>query len=257
MQFHKKKELEWISDLLAGGNDIKISSEQVKERFDREIPAEYGMHISKWFPDYQFVHDLICDLLQPYIFPGAIIIDLGGGTGRIAKLLLDTFPSCHLVIQDISANMLSEVPKKLKEHSGRFECVEGDFFEETFDMEHNHFDCVVSVFAIHHGRDQDSYRNLYQKIYSWLKPGGCFTCLDNIAGDTPELAALSYSGWAEMLKYEYSSDQIRWIIESTIREDSPLSIGEHLKLMENCGFYQTDIHWKKYIFGLYTGIKSI
>ena len=76
--------------------------------------------------------------------------------GRVVKLLLDAFPSCHIVLQDISANMLSEVPNKLNEHAGLFKCVERDFFAETFDLEPNRFDAIVSVHVINHGRHPEA-----------------------------------------------------------------------------------------------------
>jgi tRNA (cmo5U34)-methyltransferase len=133
---------------------------------------------------------------------------------------------------------------------------EGDFFVETFDLESYRFDCVVSVHAIHHGRHPDVYRKLCQKIYRGLKPAGCFACLDNVAGDTPELATLSYASWAETLRSEYDPESIRRIVETTIREGSPLSLREHLEILSDCGFNRTDVVWKKYIFGLYVGIKS-
>lgn len=250
------KELKkWIFDLLIEGNAAKISSEQVKERFDREDTAVYGMQIPRWFPDYQYVNDLIYEFLRPCISTGALILDLGGGTGRIAKLLLDEFPACRILIQDISANMLKEVPITLSGHKARFRCIEGDFFEEKFDLGYNRFDCIVSVFAIHHGRDTNAYIRLYNKIYRWLKPGGCFICLDNVAGDTPELAALNYTSWAEALQSEYDPESIRRIVETTIREDSPLSLSKHLEIMTKTGFICNNVMWNKHIFGLYTGIK--
>ena len=248
---------EWITELLAGGNSIRVSPEQVKERFDGEDPALYGRQIRNWFPDYTYVHDLFLELLRPTLSPGSLILDLGGGTGRIAGLLLDAFPSSRIIVQDISANMLSEVQHTLSRHTGRFECVEGDFFAEAFEIGHQRYNCIVSVHAIHHGRDPDLYRKLYRKIYSGLKPGGCFSCLDTVAGDTLELDALNYTDWAESLRSVYDSESIRQIVETTIREDSPLSLREHLELLSECGFDRNDVLWKKYIFGLYAGFKNI
>lgn len=247
---------EWIADLLNAGDRVKISPDQIKERFDSEDPAMYGTQIPKWFPDYSYVHDLILEVLRPCMVANAQILDLGGGTGRIAKLLLDAFPSCRIVIQDISANMLREVPNKLKSHPGRYECVEGDFFQESFELDQGRFDGIVSVHALHHGRDPEDYRNLYHRIHKWLKPGGCFVCLDNVAGDTLELAALGYADWAGMLSSEYDPESIRLIVETTIREDSPLSLREHLDLLGESGFSRTDVVWKKFIFGLYVGVKN-
>jgi tRNA (cmo5U34)-methyltransferase len=252
-----QKELkDMISDLLAGGNEAKVSPEQVKKRFDNLDTAVYGSHIPSWLPDYPYVHDLICEILQLYFSEGAMILDLGGGTGRMSRLLLDRFPSCHMVVQDFSANMLKEVPTTLRDYPGSFECVEGDFFKETFDLGSCKFNFVVSVNAIHHGRHPDNYRKLYQKIYTWLKPGGCFICLDHVAGVTHELAALNYMNWAEALKSEMDPESIHQIIETTIREDSPLSLEQHLEFLKGCGFNRTDVMWKKYIFGLYVGFKD-
>ena len=45
-------------------------------------------------------------------------------------------------------------------------------------------------------------------------------------------------------------------METTIREDSPLSLREHLRILNVCGLTQVDVVWKKHIFGLYVGVKG-
>ena len=245
-----------ISKLLTQGNQARISSDQIKERFDGEDPSAYGVYMPRWFPDYDYVHELLGEILKPFVPGKARVLDLGGGTGRVAKLLLDAFPLCDMVVQDISANMLSEVTNKLREHAGRFECIEADFFAESFDFKPNSFDAVISVHAIHHGRHLDAYRDLYHKIHTWLKPAGAFVCLDNVAGDTLELATLNYATWANSLRAQFDDAQVRGIVEMTLREDSPLSLREHLRLLDECGFVQADVVWKKHIFGLYVGVKG-
>jgi hypothetical protein len=97
---------------------------------------------------------------------------------------------------------------------------------------------------------------LYKKIYRWLKPRDCFTCLDNVAGDTQELATLNYANWARALESEYNTESIRRIVETTILEDSPLSLREHLEILRESGFKNADVIWRKHIFGLYLGIKT-
>ena len=81
-----------ISKLLAREDQARITSDQIKERFDSEDPSAYGLQMPKWFPDYDYVHGLLGDILKPILFQEARSLDLGGGTGRVAKLLLEAYP---------------------------------------------------------------------------------------------------------------------------------------------------------------------
>ena len=63
-------------------------------------------------------------------------------------------------------------------------------------------------------------------------------------------------GWAQDLQSRLDAEKVRLIVETTIREDSPLSLSQHMGLLTSCGFRQTDVLWKKHIFGLYVAIKA-
>ena len=45
-------------------------------------------------------------------------------------------------------------------------------------------------------------------------------------------------------------------LESTYEEDSPLTLAQHMTLLQGVGFTAVDVLWKKAIFGLYIGIKE-
>ena len=70
------------------------------------------------------------------------------------------------------------------------------------------------------------------------------------------MATLNYASWANSLQGQFDDEQVRGIVETTIREDSPLSLREHLRILNVCGLTQVDVVWTKHIFGLYVGVKG-
>lgn len=246
-----------IRELLEKGNKAQIAYKAIHERFENvENTAVYGDNMNQWIPDHEYVHQLLMRAISPYVSPAAKILDLGAGTGRVSKLILETFEACCVTLLDYSANMLGEAPQKLGRFANRYDIVQGDFFEAGVTFPPATFDCVVSVFAVCHGRDEQVYEALYQKIYDWLKPAGCFICFDHVRSATPELALLGFQDWADFIALNFTEEIMRDIIISTIKEDSPLPLQRHLDLLKQAGFEAADILWKRYVFALYCGLKT-
>jgi ubiquinone/menaquinone biosynthesis C-methylase UbiE len=89
------------------------------------------------------------------------VLDAGGGTGRVARMLREYVR--QVVVADISLGMLREVLSK-----GRMLPVNSPV--EYLPFADESFDRVVMVDALHHVIDQ---KKTAQEMWRVLKPGGC------------------------------------------------------------------------------------
>src|SRR5262249_25041566 len=132
----------------------------VRKRFEAEVAPTYGEGMATWVPDFAYTHNLLLDALGLYLPEGGHVLDLGAGTGRFSKMILERYDRCHVSLVDFSANMLQEASRKLSTFPERYDLRLGDFFDDTIDFPHQSFDCIASVFAICHGREIDGYQRL-------------------------------------------------------------------------------------------------
>jgi len=92
-----------------------------------------------------------------------LVLDVGGGTGRIAEVI--NHQDCEVIIYDQSIHMLNNVQNKNKK-----------IFKVCGEIEHisfseNQFENVIMVDTLHHVKDQQMAINAILYI---LKPGGTF-----------------------------------------------------------------------------------
>ena len=232
----------------------KMTQEEIKARFDAETAAAYNQRKLAWCPGYEQGMGLVLDALKLYLPPSASVLDLGAGTGNLSRRVLQAFQDCHVTLVDFSRNMLAEVPQVLAGFEGRYETRQQDLWSARFSDAT--YDAVVASFALHHGRGEAVYQQLYQDIFKWLRVPGIFVCYDVIDGDTRSVSDLNEAGWRQFLQSEkFSSADIERIFANYYREDSPLSLKQHLALLTGAGFDVADVLWKQFNFGVYVGAK--
>ena len=219
-------------------------------------PVQYGMSMAKWIPDYEYAHKLLLDTLGLYLPPAGNVLDLGAGSGRIAKMVLTRFPDCHVTLADASANMLNATAQTLADFPGRYATALGDFLHDGLSFPDESFDCIVSVFAICHGRGIEQTARLYANLHRWLKPGGCFVCYDHVRGATDHFTLLNVAGWQDFMMQFQSKEQAQAGILSTYQEDEPLSLHQHFTLLTEAGFQGADVLYKRDILAIYAGVKA-
>lgn len=231
-----------------------MTKKEIKSRFDEEMASVYSQRRPLWLPDYDHMMRLLVKTLHQHCIAKSHFIDLGAGTGNTSLRVLENFPDCKVTLVDFSENMLKEVDTILSAFKGRYSIQIDDFFEVEFQF--NNYDGVYSGYAIHHARGVAAYKELYKKIYSWLKSSGIFLCCDVVDGDSHIFRVINENGWSDFLKEQgFTQQDIEKIFSQYHREDSPISLKQHINSLLQAGFKNIEILWKRCNFALYAAVK--
>jgi SAM-dependent methyltransferase len=110
-------------------------------------------------------------------------LDLGCGDGILGAAILGEYPSAHGVLVDFSEPMLEQAGEQLKEYTDQLTFENLDYGNRSWVSRvqaHAPFDAIVSGYSIHHQPDARK-REVYEEIFSLLKPGGWFVNIEHIS----------------------------------------------------------------------------
>jgi SAM-dependent methyltransferase len=110
--------------------------------------------------------------------PGAVVADLGSGSGQLSLPL--AAKSTHVLAVDINPLALALLAEKAN-HEGLANIQPVERALETVDLPPESVDLVVSNYALHHLRDVDK-RLLIARSFAWLRPGGRLVIGDMMFG---------------------------------------------------------------------------
>jgi len=225
--------------------------DHVREHFEAEA-KKFDEIIIKLIPFYDQMVSALVDTIYFDNNATIRIIDLGCGTGTIAKKISEKYPNSKIVCLDIASNMIEIAKSKLSGHNDT-QFITGDFSKIDFE---NKFDVVVSSLALHHLENDIAKREFYTKIYNVLSDSGIFYNADVVLASTDYLQDVNMNRWMEFINKSLPMDEIlnKWI--PTYRaEDRPARLTDQLKWLEDIGFRSVDTIWKYYNFCVYGGLK--
>jgi len=229
-----------------------MTTSTIKEHFEAEA-HEFDSIIVKIIPYYDQMIQVLIDSVQFNTYDNIRIIDLGCGTGSIAKKLADKFPNSKIVCLDIASKMIEIAKYKLQDYKNT-EFIVGDFSKIDF---HEQFDVVVSSLALHHIQTDNEKKEFYTRIYSILTNSGQFINADVVLATTDYQQAINMSRWIDYMNKSVSMEEIlnKWI-PGHKTEDRPSKLMDQLKWLEDIGFKNIDVLWKYYNFSVYGGMKE-
>jgi|SRR5580658_135875 tRNA (cmo5U34)-methyltransferase len=223
----------------------------VRQHFEQEA-ADFDRIIVELIPHYA---DMVQALVAAIPFDGNAqiqVVDLGCGTGTVAKQVLEMFPHAEVTCLDLADNMIAMAKAKLGS-CPRVRYITGDF--NTFDLRSN-YDAIVSSLALHHLVTDEDKRRFYRRSYQRLNPGGVFYNADVVLASTDFLQKVYMRQWREFMLRGVPEKEIdgKWIPKYHA-EDRPARLKDHLTWMSEIGFSGVDVLWKYYNFAVYGGTK--
>jgi SAM-dependent methyltransferase len=150
-------------------------------------------------PFYSTVQDEVLAQLPFQSNASFVLVDLGGGSGRLVARVLERFPNARAVLIDQSEPFLALAERRLHEFRSRAMLVKHRLQEDwSVDLPAGP-QAIVSMSAIHH-LDAAEKQALFARCHDTLTDGGVFVNGDEYRpeSDADYLAQLEW--WAEHMK---------------------------------------------------------
>ena len=233
----------------------KSGIEEIRKRFDSDVERFSNLETGQ-----QTILDapIMLDLTTGAAFftnPDAKnLLDIGCGAGNYSLKMLGKIPGLNCLLMDLSMPMLARAKERVSANtSGKVETMQEDILKAA--LPENQFDIVLAASVLHHLRGDADWKNVFQKIYRSLKPGGSFWISDLITQETDALNRLFTDQYARHLDSLGGEAYRKKVFEYIEREDTPRSVNFQLGLMREAGFRHTEILHKNGPFAAFGGIK--
>jgi 2-polyprenyl-3-methyl-5-hydroxy-6-metoxy-1,4-benzoquinol methylase len=261
-----------------------MTTEAASYRWNTSGAAEaYDVAAPVIHPCYVEVQDAILDAL-PYGHEAAFeLVDIGGGSGRLAERVLEQYPGARVTVVDQSAPFLALAERWLARFAPRaaiVECRLQDWAsrgpvsprpEDRVSEKRGHVDVIVSTSAIHHLEPAEK-RALYRACFAALAPGGMFINGDEFrpAHDAAFLALLEE--WSAHMRSAIANGDIpesfantfdQWHDRNIRRFGEPKKSGDdcletldvQMGYLRDIGFRDVECTWAAKLWAVLVGQK--
>ncbi len=212
-------------------------------------PEKYDARIRSLIPLYDELIAEVARALGQAARPVRTIIDLGIGTGALARECLASTPGARIWGIDADTEMMAIARSRLGRLSRRVAMTAGSFLDETLPP----CDAIVASYSLHHIRSSRQKMAFYRRCYRALRPGGVLINGDCAPASTPRGFARDLDVWFTHLGQTFGSRaKGRRVYESWADEDTYLPLAEEIRLLERAGF-DVDVPWRRSPFAVIVG----
>jgi tRNA (cmo5U34)-methyltransferase len=205
--------------------------------------ASYETARRRLVPPFDAFYDTAIAALEMLGRPPRRVLDLGAGTGLLARRVAAAHPGADLVLVDGAPAMLEEARRHL---ATRVTTHVADLRDP---LPAGPFDAVVSALAIHHLDDEDK-RALFARIRAALPPNGVFVNAEQVAGPTPCFDA-RYRVWHEASARALGTSDGEWTgALERMRHDRCADVESQLEWLRDAGFDAADCLFKDHCFAV-------
>jgi SAM-dependent methyltransferase len=194
-------------------------------------------------------------------------LDLGCGDGILGAAILGEYPSAHGVLADFSEPMLLQAREGLKDYASQLDFMNLDYGDKAWVnrmQAFGPFDAIVSGYSIHHQPDIRK-REVYEEIYSLLKPDGWFINIEHVSSATQlnvNLFEKHYTSARYAIEIQNGGTRTLQEIETEYktRPDKAANILAPVELqcdwLREIGYQDVDCYMRIYELAVFGGRKS-
>ena len=214
-------------------------------------PAKYDARIRALIPLYDELIPEVARALAHAARPVRLVVDLGIGTGALARACLESVPAARVWGIDADAGMMAIASRRLGRLSRRVTMTTGSFLDEELPS----CDAIVASYSLHHIRTARAKLAFYRRCYRALRPGGVLINGDCAPASTPRGFARDLDIWFGHLGKTFGGRAGgRRVYESWADEDVYVPLAEEIRLLQRAGF-EVDVPWRRSPFAVMVGYR--
>jgi SAM-dependent methyltransferase len=209
-------------------------------------PAKYDARIRSLIPLYDELIAEVARALGHAARPVRTIVDLGIGTGALARACLEFAPRARIWGIDADADMMAIARTRLGRLSRRATMTSGSFLATALPP----CDAIVASYSLHHIRSAGEKQAFYRRCYHALRAGGVLINGDCAPASTARGFAHDLDVWFTHLGKTFGSRaRGRRVYESWADEDVYVALADEIRLLERVGF-AVDVPWRRSPFAV-------
>ena len=204
--------------------------------------AEYDRQIKRTLPFYEEMFQQVVDIVRILNLQSLRWLDVGCGTGKMARTVLDNFDIQKMVCIDVEQEMLERVESLRDDEKVEFlQCdVRQLPYQEMFD--------IVTAIQVNHYFKKNDRIAAIKNCYDALAENGIYISFENFAPDSEEGAGLYLERWKQFqIANGKTKEEADLHIKRYGQNYFPISISESIGLLKDCGFHMVEIFWVSYM----------
>ena len=209
---------------------------------------DYDARIRTFIPRYEEMLDAGASSLTALEGRAVVVVDLGTGTGALAKRVAAKPRGARIVGIDTDEGMLVLARKRL---GARLTTVSGDFLTVPLPS----CDAITASFALHHIRTRRQKARMYARCFAALRRGGVLVSADCSLADNPRLQAADRAAWRAHLERRYSRTRADQFLRAWAKEDVYFRLKDEVQIWRAAGFV-VDVPWRREGFAVIVGVKG-
>lgn len=215
-------------------------------------PAQYDAKIRTLIPLYDELIEATAQALALAARPVEQLVDLGVGTGALARACLLVKPKAKLWGIDEDPSMMQMPPKRLGRYRSRIELIHGNFSAVKLPE----CDAMVTSYALHHIKERRAKQAFYRRCFAALRPGGLLVNGDCAPAAGGPAFAQDLDVWFTHLGKTYGRAKGKKMYESWAGEDFYFPLREEIRMLERAGF-TVEIPWRRSPFAVIAALRPV